>query len=214
MSIIHRKVFFDLVRSTLFHQRLTQSQVSGLTNILDLWEANHSHWDRRCLAYALGTAHHETDATLQPIREYGSREYFRYNYDITGRDPARARRMGNTTPGDGVKYPGRGLVQLTWKSNYELMDDYLKSRFPNEMVDLVNNPDQAMIPKYAIEIMFHGMQAGLFTGKKFIDYFSINEDGTILKDDWVGARRIINGLDKANLIANYAKRYYGAISVI
>jgi len=30
--------------------------------------------------------------------------------------------------------------------------------------------------------------------------------------DWVNARRIINGTDKANLIADYARRYYGAIS--
>ena len=212
--IIHRKFFFDSVRSTLFHERLTQSQVLGLTAILDTWEAHHYHWDRRWLAYALGTAHHETDATLQPIREYGSPQYFRYNYDVTGRDPGRARRMGNTDPGDGVKYPGRGLVQLTWKNNYILMDDYLKSRYPNDNVDLVNNPDQAMIPKYAIEIMFYGMFKGSFTGKRFSDYFSVKEEGGILKDDWYNARRIINGTDKANLVANYAKRYYGAISII
>ena len=32
------------------------------------------------------------------------------------------------------------------------------------------------------------------------------------KEDWVNARKIINGLDKAQLIASYAKKYYGAIS--
>jgi hypothetical protein len=47
---------------------------------------------------------------------------------------------------------------------------------------------------------------GSFTGVKLANYFSSD------KDDWVNARRIINGLDKANLIAAYAKSYYAAIS--
>lgn len=60
--------------------------------------------------------------------------------------------------------------------------------------------------RYAIPIMFIGMKEGIFTGKKFADYFSPT------KEDWVSARRIINGLDKANTIAGHAKKYYGAIS--
>jgi hypothetical protein len=47
---------------------------------------------------------------------------------------------------------------------------------------------------------------GSFTGKKLADYFNPN------LEDWVNARRIINGKDKANLIAGYSKLYYGAIS--
>ena len=50
------------------------------------------------------------------------------------------------------------------------------------------------------------MTKGIFTGKKFADYFSPQ------KEDWVNARRIVNGLDKANSIADYGKRYYAAIS--
>jgi len=46
----------------------------------------------------------------------------------------------------------------------------------------------------------------MFSGKKLADYF--DED----TDDWVQARRIINGQDKANLIADYGKEYYAAIS--
>ena len=55
-------------------------------------------------------------------------------------------------------------------------------------------------------ILFEGMILGTFTGKKFADYFSPT------KEDWTGARRIINGTDKKELIASYAKRYYAAIS--
>jgi len=41
--------------------------------------------------------------------------------------------LGNTTPGDGVKYKGRGLIQITGKSNYiQLSKDF--------NIDLVNNP--------------------------------------------------------------------------
>ena len=47
---------------------------------------------------------------------------------------------------------------------------------------------------------------GIFTGKKLGDYFNKTTE------DWVNARRIINGLDKANLIAGHAKKFYGAIS--
>ena len=50
------------------------------------------------------------------------------------------------------------------------------------------------------------MIKGTFTGKKLSDYF-VN-----VKQDWEGARRIVNGTDKKALIASYAKRYYAAIS--
>jgi hypothetical protein len=60
--------------------------------------------------------------------------------------------------------------------------------------------------RYAIPIMFIGMKDGLFTGKKFADYFSP------AKEDWVNARRIINGTDKAKLIAGHARKFYSAIS--
>jgi putative chitinase len=54
--------------------------------------------------------------------------------------------------------------------------------------------------------MFIGMIKGLFTGKSLGDYFSQT------KNDWVNARRIINGLDKAQAIAAYGHNFYSAIS--
>lgn len=198
--MINRDFFFRQVRLSLFGGSLNQGQVNGLTTILDEWEAHHAAKDDRWLAYALGTTHHETDRTMRPIHEYGGQQYLTKNYDVTGNDPTRARRMGNTTPGDGVRYCGKGYVQLTWKNNY--------IRAGNEIgyPGLVNNPDDAMKPEYARKILLLGMMGGWFTGKKLADYFNPQTE------NWVQARRIINGLDKANLIASYAQSYYGAIS--
>jgi len=46
--------------------------------------------------------------------------------------------LGNTKPGDGKKYKGRGYIQLTGRANYELYSKYLVSKgFDN----VLNNPD-------------------------------------------------------------------------
>jgi putative chitinase len=209
--MLNRKFFFEQARSSLFGGAMTSSQVSGLTAILDAWEASYSKKDDRWLAYALGTTHHETDRKMQPIHEYGGNAYFKHNYDVTGKNPTRAKSMGNTTPGDGVKYHGRGFVQLTWKVNYQKAGTYLSSAH-GKTINLVANPDLALVPAYAAGILFHGMMTGMFTGRKFVDFFSLTATGQIGKDDWVKARAIINGTDKANLIATYGKQYYSAIS--
>lgn len=197
--MINRSFFFLQVRLGLFAGSIKQSQVVGLEGLLDEWENSYARKDDRWLAYALATVHHETDRTFKPIKEYGGYAYYRRMYDITGDRPALARANGNTTPGDGVKYCGRGFVQLTWKNNYRAMSSVCG-------VDLVAQPDRAMELPIATKILFHGMTKGSFTGKKLGDYFSPTAE------DWVNARRIINRLDKANAIADYARRYYGATS--
>ena len=174
--MINRKFFLEQVSLRLFEGKLPAKATDTLLQILDYWEANQAKDDDRWLAYALGTAHHETDRTFGPIREYGR--------------------------GKGKKYPpyyGRGLVQLTWDYNYRKMG-------PKIGVDLLNNPDLALEVKNAIPIMFIGMKEGIFTGKKFSDYFNKTTE------DWFNARRIINGTDKASLVASHAKKYYGTIS--
>lgn len=186
MAKINRRFFFDYVRARLFDGKLTQDQVNGLTAILDEWEKNHSDGDLRWLAYMLATVHHETDRKFQGIEEYGK-----------GRD----KRYGRPDPVTGKTYYGRGFVQLTWKENYQKMSAVCG-------VDLVKNPEKALELKNCVKILFFGMINGSFTGKKLSDYFNRN------KEDWLNARRIINGTDKANLIAGHGRRFYAAISLV
>lgn len=202
--MINRKFFFDQCRETLFTGRLTQAQVNGLNHILDVWEAGHAKKDDRWLAYALATTFHETAFTMQPIRERGGRDYFMRMYDPGSPLPARARlaRSMGARPGDGALFYGRGFVQLTWRSNYAKMGRAFK-------LDLISGAaaaDRVLEPVLAAKIMFKGMEEGTFTGKALADYFSPKAD------DWKGARRIINGLDCAEAIAVYGRKFYAAIS--
>jgi hypothetical protein len=197
--MINRKFLFDMIRERLFGGKLKAAQVRGVEAILDVWEAENAQKDDRWLAYMLATAFHETATTMQPIKEYGGQAWYTKNYDVEGRNPARARRFGNTAPGDGCKYCGRGFVQLTWKNNYRALGDAIGC-------DLVSDPDQAMDLEVATKVMFYGMEHGAFTGRKLADYF--NPD----TEDWVNARRIINGLDRAQLIASYARAFYAGLS--
>ena len=149
--------------------------------------------------YIIATALHETGGTLKPVKEFGGKKYLSSLYDpVLAKSQKlrdRAIRMGNTEQGDGVKYCGRGLVQLTWKSNYIKYSGIIG-------VDLVNNPDLVMDIEVAVYILVHGMKHGIFTGKKLDDY--INSKGT----DFINARRIINGSDKAIKIATLASISY------
>lgn len=198
---INEKFFFDYARVQLFGGTLSTDRVNAINVILKEWFPKYKSEDDRWLAYALGTVHHETDRTMKPIREYGGNKYFFDMYDKDGKRPDVAKRLGNTKAGDGVKFHGRGYVQLTGRTNYEKWTNAF-----NGSPDLASNPDKAMDVDVAIKILFVGMKAGSFTGKKFSDYFY----GTT--SDWKNARRIINGMDKAELVAGYAQAYYAAIS--
>lgn len=197
--MINRTAFFDAARARPFGGTLTQGQVDGINAILDAWEARPEFTDLRWLAYMLATAKHETANTMQPIGEYGGDAYFFRMYDPEGERGEFARRNGNTEPGDGVRFHGRGYVQLTWRSNYAKMAALTG-------VDLVGHPELALEPKIAALIMFEGMKSGLFTGVGLGTYFNQ------IRDAPVSARKIINGLDRADEIAAIHRDFLAALN--
>ena len=96
-------------------------------------------------------------------------------------------------------YIGRGFVQLTWEENYAKASTVVEE-------DLVAFPDMALQPDIAAIVMFDGMARGWFTGKKLDHYFS----DTV--DDAYNARRIINGVDRAEEIKGYHEKFLRAIT--
>jgi len=139
-------------------------------------------------AYVMATAEHETGDTFAPIKEVGGPAYFTENYE--GRDD-----LGNTQTGDGAKFCGRGLVQLTGRMNY-MKYAQITGR------DLVGNPDLLLedesIGRF---IIVDGMLNGTFTGLRLNDYLNFHQT------DYYNARRIINGTDCADLIAGIARSW-------
>lgn len=198
MSLASPALFFDFLRKGLLGPTLSDSEVSGCNAILKAMEGAPLSWT----AYALATAYHETASTMQPIREYGGPSYLTRMYDLTGARPGLALANGNRSEGDGIKYCGRGYVQLTWKNNYEKAGIECG-------VDLVNQPDLALKPDIAAQIMRQGMTEGWFTGRKFADY--LPNEGPADVRQFSLARFIINGSDKAVQIADHAVKFQAAL---
>ena len=69
----------------------------------------------------------------------------------------------------------------------------------------MSNPDRAKDPATAAKILVGGMRMGTFTGKKLDDYINGS------KTDFVGARRIVNGTNKASTFAQTAQRILQAM---
>lgn len=135
----------------------------------------------RQLAYILATAAWETAHTMKPVKE--------------------AYRRSEDWRKKNLRYfpwYGRGFVQLTWEANYKRAQEELG-------VDLTTNPDAALNAAVAARILVRGMLRGWFTGKRLADY--INDQ----KCDYRNARRIVNGMDRADEIRVLAQDYEAAL---
>lgn len=171
---------------------LDQVQVDSINKLLSATAG----WKTSWVAYALATAWHES--RLRPIKEVGGDKYLS-KYD-TGK---LALALGNTpeADGDGILYAGRGFVQLTGRTNYQNAGKFLG-------IDLLKYPDKALELDIAIKILVWGMEGGRYTGKALRDYIK-SEQGSL--NEFINARRIINGTDKATMIANYAVDFQNAL---
>jgi hypothetical protein len=160
---------------------------AGFTSLLEALAEDPAVSDVRWAAYMLATVKHECANTWLPIEEYGKGAGRPYGVPV------------QVTAPDGTVYTntyyGRGYVQLTWRLNYDRMGNAI-----GLSNGLVLHPEHALEPGTAYRLISHGMRNGSFTGKKLQDY--IHDDVC----DYVSARRIINGLDRADLIAGYARQ--------
>ena len=143
--------------------------------------------DKSQIAYILATTVHESGAGAH-MTEMASGDAY------NGRSS-----LGNTQPGDGPRYKGRGYVQVTGRNNYTNWSQKLG-------IDLVGNPELASQPGTAARILVQGMKEGSFTGKKLGDYVG---EG---RQDFEGARRVVNGTDKAGPIADTARKILSAMN--
>lgn len=134
------------------------------------------------IAYILATAQHESDS-FKTLEEYADGSAYEGRSDL-----------GNTNSGDGTKYKGRGFVQLTGRTNY---DKYSKITGK----DLINSPETLQQDAgLSAFVLVHGMKNGSYTGAG-LDEFT-DASGNV---DFNGARAIVNGNDRASLIAGYAQ---------
>lgn len=209
--------FFDKARADLFGSALSQDQVDGINALLA--EAVRAKTTPAQTAYILATAQHETGRRMLPVAEnlHYSAKRIRavwparfasvdHAEPFAGNPEALANevyggRMGNTDPGDGFRFRGRGHVQITGRRNYRRMGDKLGQ--PIERC-----PDLALDPEISARILFSGMLDGEFTGHRLDRY---------VHDDWQAfreARRVVNGTDRAQLIAGYAEIWLAALALL
>jgi len=178
--------FYASVRSRL--GKLTQSKVDGFEAILPALDG----LPLAHAAYALATAWHETASTMQPVIE----AYWK----------TEAWRKKNLR-----YYPwyGRGYVQITWEPNYAKADREAAAAGLIKPGELLANPALALRPDISAFIMRRGMEEGWFTGKKLSDYLPIA--GVATRTMYMRARRIINGIDKSDLVEDYAQAFERAL---
>jgi predicted chitinase len=122
-------------------------------------------------------------------------------YDPYGLRPQIAKRLGNTERGDGERYCGRGYVQLTGRANYRRAGEKLG-------VDLEGHPELALNADTASRILVAGMGDGWFTQQSCATCLPADEGDA---QSFAVARKIINGRDRAPLIASYALQFQSAL---
>lgn len=156
------------------------------------------------LAYVLATAYHEShhrslNPNWNPVREGFSNTNAGAIATVTMRfNQGRISTNYAKVQPNGKSYYGRGFVQITWPDNYRRMGHRLG-------IDLYGNPDLALERGTAARLLVVGMIEGLYTKRKLSDYGSHDFDA-------YNARRIINGLDKAELIKGYYETFNLAIA--
>ncbi len=176
------KFDFEAAKKVLFPKGCNINQADWINEIVHQSNAQGIVLKTQ-LAYLLATPYHEA-----------------FNY-LTGERFGAMKELGGEAYLKSKNYYpfyGRGPSHLTWESNYA--KEAKRTGLP-----LVAEPDLMMKVAIGSESHVHCMISGAYTGKKLSDYITAN------KTDFQGARAIINGNDKAPLIAGYASEFLKCI---
>lgn len=135
-----------------------------------------------CMRYAIDTPQRMAMFLAQIGHESGS---LRYVAELWGPTPAQARYegrldLGNGQPGDGQRYKGRGLIQITGRANYTSVRDRLRAAGIDDVPDFVARPEALEAPRWA------ALSAGDYWSMRGINAFA--DAGDIER-----ATRAVNG---------------------
>lgn len=120
---------------------------------------------------AMATIRVECGKNFKPIEEYASGSAYEGRLDL-----------GNTQPGDGKRYKGRGLIQITGRSNYAVFGQKIG-------LDLISNPDLALDLTTSAKILAH-----YFKDRGVVD--------ACLRGNWLLVRKLVNGVNKKTGLPN------------
>ena len=188
-GLANSAAFFKAIRPT-FGGSMLGTQVTGCETKLHVLGAGGT--PLAFAAYCLATSFWETAQTMQPVREIGHGAG--KPYGLPGKHHGQ------------IAY-GRGDVQLTWDVNYERADRELGLNGA-----LLANYDLALSPAVSAQIMLRGMLEGWFTGKRLADYLPGSGKGSL--NQFIAARRIINGQDRAQSIGAIAMNFQDALLAV
>lgn len=100
--------------------------------------------------------------------------------------------LGNTHPGDGVKFKGRGLIQITGRSNYTTLGQYLG-------LDLISHPELLEDPENA------ALSAGWFWTTRKLNLIADKDDVVVITKRVNGA---LNGIEDRRALLTKAKTIF------
>ena len=94
------------------------------------------YWD----VFKVNTSDRQAAFLAQVGHESGQ---LRYSEEIASGKAYEGRKdLGNTNPGDGVKYKGRGLIQVTGRANYKIFNEWLhKNNYLTINQSIIDNPE-------------------------------------------------------------------------